>query len=166
MAYCTIEDIKAIINEDVLLQLTIDTGVAVTWAMVALAIAGDPLVDLSAEEAAAATAAASALVEAIDNADSMIDGYAASRYQTPFNPLPRLIHVISLDIAIYNLYSRRENVPEIREKRYKDAVKLLDRLVDGKLTIGEVDKPVVEASGVIKSTSRPKLFGQETLDNY
>lgn len=166
MAYCTITDIRAIVNEDVLIQLTVDTSAAITWAMVVLAVAGGALGDLEEDEAAAATEAAASLRDAIDNADSMIDGYAASRYLTPFNPVPRLIHIISIDIAIYNLYSRRENVPEIREKRYKDAVKLLDRLADGKLTIGEVDKPVVESSGVIKSITRPKLFGQDTLDNY
>jgi len=166
MAYCTITDIRAIVNEDVLIQLTVDTSAAITWAMVVLAVAGGALGDLEEEEAAAATEAAASLRDAIDNADSMIDGYAASRYLTPFNPVPRLIHIISIDIAIYNLYSRRENVPEIREKRYKDAVKLLDRLADGKLTIGEVDKPVVDSSAVIKSITRPKLFGKDTLDNY
>ena len=140
MAYCTSDDIKKIINEDVLTQLTDDEN---------LGVIGAEKVD-----------------EAIANADSMVDGYAASRYLTPFSPVPRLIHIISIDIAIYNLYSRRENVPEIREKRYKDAVKLLDRLADGKLTIGEVDQPVVESSGVIKTTTRPKLFGRETLENY
>lgn len=140
MAYCTKDDIQAILSDDTLAQLTDDQD---------LGAIDDAKVD-----------------EAIANADSMIDGYAASRYQIPFDPVPRLIHVIALDIAIYNLYSRRENVPEIREKRYKAAVKLLDRLVDGKLTIGEVDRPVVESSGVIKASSRTKIFDETTLDKY
>jgi len=166
MVYCAIDDIKKIINA-VLLQLSDDTDSAIVSAeMLDVAVAGGDLTGYTEAEQAAVAVVMANIVEAIDNADSMIDGYAASRYLTPFNPVPRLIHVISIDIAIYNLYSRRENVPEIREKRYKDAVRLLDRLADGKLTIGEVDKPVVESSGVIKSVTRPKLFGRDTLDNY
>jgi phage gp36-like protein len=39
---------------------------------------------------------------AIISADAQIDGALRKRYQLPFNPVPRLVHVLARDIAAYN----------------------------------------------------------------
>lgn len=140
MSYCTVDDIKGVISEEVLVQLTDDANLG------------------EIDEAK--------IVEDIDNASATIDGYAAGRYDVPFSPVPRLIRVTALDIAIYNLYSRRENVPENRKDRYKNAIKTCDLLTNGKLTIGEKEAPPVETSGVVQVKSRKKQFGEETLERY
>jgi phage gp36-like protein len=140
MSYCSYDDIRGIVPDEVLIQLTDDANI------------GE--VDTA------------KVTDAIDNAGSAVDGYAAGRYAVPFAPVPRLIMVTTLDIAIYNLFSRRENVPENRKDRYKNAIKTCEALADGKLTIGEAEAPPVEASGVIKVASRPKQFDEDTLDRY
>ena len=42
-----------------------------------------------------------------------------------------------MDLAIYNLYARRsDSTPEIREKRYDAAVKFLEQIAKGTISMG------------------------------
>ena len=140
MAYCTPDDIRKILPEDILVQLTDDDNQGV--------------VD---EEK---------LVEALSDGECEVNGYASSRYTTPFDPVPQIIRKLTLDVGIYNLFSRRENVPENRKERYGNAVKMLNQLAAGKLTIGEVEKPAVQTGNTIKMTSKAKLFDEATLNTF
>lgn len=67
------------------------------------------------------------------DADALIDSYLAARYTTPLNPVPPLILGIAADILRYKLYD--EAPPKEVNARYKDAIKLLEQLRDGDITI-------------------------------
>jgi len=112
--YCTLDDIKEQIHADELIGLTDDADAGI--------------IDTSATDRAAA------------DADAEIDGYCGKRYSVPLSPVPPIIRKISVDIAIYNLFSRRQGAPEDRRLRYKDAIKFLENVARGLISLG-VDDP-------------------------
>lgn len=113
MAYCTLADIKDQIDERKLIQLTDDEG---------LGVVGEARV-----------------TKAIADADEQIDGHIGHRHMVPMEPAPAILRKYSVDIAIYNLYARRETVPDVRADRYKDAVRFLEMVALGKISLGSLD---------------------------
>jgi phage gp36-like protein len=131
MSYCTVDDLRKLIPEDMLIQLTDDEN--------------------------AGAVATSRVEEAIRQADAEIDSYLAAGYAIPLNPVPEIAKKCSVDIAAYNLYSRRvEEVPATRSERYKNAVGLLKNIAEGTASVFAVPEPeAAAAGGRIKSTKTP-----------
>ena len=113
--YSTISDIQKLIGEDELIKLSSDQE----------------------------TADNDIIERAISDADAEINSYLATRYLTPLiSPIPTIIRKFSVDIAIYNLASRRDAENEIRTQRYKDSIKFLTNV-----SKGIVDIPAQSAAG-------------------
>ena len=75
------------------------------------------------------------ITEAIAQADGEIEMYLGGRYSVPLVTTAGLRRC-SCDIAIYHLYARYdETIPETRETRYKDAVRILRDIRDGKMPL-------------------------------
>lgn len=112
MPYCTLEDIKKAIPEENLIQTTDDEGFGVV---------NVERVD-----------------EAINSADQLIDGYLRGRYTLPLNPIPGLIKKLSIDLAIFYVYSRRFELemPQTMTDRFKNAVKILEQIQKGVIKLG------------------------------
>jgi len=141
MAYCSLDDLKEIIPEDNLIQLTDDNNIGI--------------IDQS------------KIDTAISNADIMIDGYLRGHYDLPLDPVPGIIKKISTDIALYNLYSRRfeMDIPDGMRDRYKNALKLLELIQSGKVTIMNLEASESRVYKTNKS-SDDRMFPKETLDQY
>lgn len=143
--YCTLTDITALIPEQTVINLTDDSGIGVI-------------------EQASVDAA-------ISDADAEIDSYCAGRYLVPFGSalgttVPAVIVKVSVDVAIYNLYSRcAEKIPESREARYKNAIALLKEIAKGVVTLGQVPAPEANPQGSNRpeTVSSPRLFTRESL---
>lgn len=132
MAYCTVDDIRKQIDESKLIQLTDDENLGnVNQARVDRAIA---------------------------DADREIDGYAGSRYPVPMNPVPEVLRKLAVDIAVYNLYVRREKVPEARSGQYVNAVKFLERVAMGKISLG-----VTDPDGNPPASNAPEMSGENPV---
>lgn len=104
--------------------------------------------------------------EAIANADAVIDGYCSGRYVVPFDPAPPIIAKCSLDMAIYNLYARRvETMPEVRDKNYNNAIKLLEAIASGKVMLNGTSTPPPAAATVNTgmTVTPPRRFSRDTL---
>src|SRR3972149_5106499 len=98
--YSVLDDIKKLLPDVLLLQLTDDENIGTI---------NTPRVN-----------------EAIAQADAEIDLSCGMIYQVPFVIVPAVIKKHSVDIAIYNLYSRRvEEIPQTRDDRYRNAKKEL-----------------------------------------
>ena len=144
MAYCTLTDLKKVFPEEKIVMLTDDDNTG--------------MVDET------------RLNEAIAQADADIDAYCGSRFELPFSPVPDIIRKISVDITIYNLYSRRlDEIPKTREDRYRDAVKKLEGISKGTISIGEDPRP--DPSGYIGGPEADRdsddvTFDDDSLDNY
>jgi phage gp36-like protein len=138
--YCTLDDLRQALPEEILIQLTDDANLG--------AVDSDRT------------------GEAIGTAGAEIDGWVSSRYVVPFaSPCPALIRKCAIDLAIYNLYCRRvEKVPETREARYKDALRLLEKIASGAVNLGTTQVPAAEAAPAASFDAAPRRFTRTTLE--
>lgn len=104
MSYCTQTDILLQIPEAIIARLTDDSASL------------SPSID------------SDKVTRAIADADALIDSYCESSYTVPFETVPDLIRKISVDLSIYNLYSRKESIPAERKERHTTALTLLDEV--------------------------------------
>jgi phage gp36-like protein len=147
--YCTIEDLKAQVSEQVLISLTDDEGSA----PVSLEEADPKIIKR--------------LNDAIQMAEHEINGYCLTKYPVPFNPIPGLIGKLAVDISLYNLFSRRGYNEDSPDKsivdRYKTAVKTLESISKGLVSLGmNAPDPVTE---VIVHSSH-KIFGRNKMRDF
>lgn len=110
MSYCTLDDIKSRLGEQTVIQLTDDSGTGAIHA--------------------------GHVVDAIRDADDLIDSYLRGRYQVPLPSSPPSILRLSVDLAAFYLYSRRpQGMPEDVGVRYKAAITTLVALQQGKAVL-------------------------------
>ena len=140
MAYCAQSDILEQISETELIHLTDDADAGV--------------VDES------------VLERAIADADAEIDGYCGDRYSVPFTDVPDMIRKLSVDIAVYNLFSRRQGAPEGRKQRYDDAIRFLERVADGKASVPGVTGTTESASDRVSLSSATRVFSRDNLEGF
>jgi phage gp36-like protein len=141
MAYSTQADCLDQISETELVQLTDDAGLGVIDADV--------------------------VTRAIADADEEIDGYLGSRMEVPLSPVPGIIRKCSVDIAIYNLYARRQDTaPEIRKDRYKNAVGFLAKVAEGKISLGASDPAGIPAENAVAYTAADAVMTADKLDRF
>jgi phage gp36-like protein len=139
MAYCTQTDLEKLIPALSLAQLTTESG-------------SIPDVDI--------------VAEVIDQADAEIDSYCGRQYSVPFSPVPDRIRTLSVDIAIYRAYLRRQLVPDPARQRYEDAINFLKDVSKGLAVIGTSDSPPdATSTGVntVTFSSNDRLFSRDTM---
>ena len=144
MTYCTINDLKKIVPEQDLIELTDDT-------------------------VPAATIVTANVDKAIADAGEMIDGYLRVRYSLPLDPAPGLINTLACDIAVYRLYARRVKLtpPEGVTERYKNALALLKQIQKGEITLGAGAEVTLEASNdSVSVKAEDRLFTRKTMEKY
>ncbi len=142
MAYSTIDDIRKLVPEDELTALTDDES-------------------LGAVDQGRVT-------EAIEQADAEIDSYCAVRYMVPVSPVPGLLKKFSVDIAVYSLYSRAvQSVPEVRSERYRSAVRQLEGISKGTLTLGVREAQPSEVTGAeTNMRSDTAVFTRKGMEGF
>ena len=123
MPYCTLADILERIPEKGVIQLTDDDRIGV--------------VDQVKVDAA------------IARADKEIDAWCGGRYTVPFAEPPAVIRELSADLAVYHLYSRKvDKIPETRIDGQKNALRLLEKIGDGKVSLGVAQMPPAAPAAV------------------
>ncbi len=115
MGYCTIDDLKVSIPEKRLIELTDDNDTGAY---------NEVLIN-----------------EIIKKAENEINGYCQERYDVPFVTVPGLIKDFCIELSIYKLYLRRENIPDEIQKNYEKLIKKLRDIADGKISLGTSDVP-------------------------
>jgi len=147
MDYCTIEDIETQTSTPTLIQLTSDDGQEEVNRVVAL--------------------------EAILYSSTLIDGYLRGRYTLPLNTHFPLLRILAIDLSIYRLYSRRmrNEMPEVIETAYKNAISTLRDIQKGVITL-QSENDILESSGFNAEEYKTnkniidKLFGKQKLSEY
>jgi phage gp36-like protein len=84
--------------------------------------------------------------QAIADADAEIDSYLGVRYQVPLATTPESVTNVSITIAWYRLALGRDSVSEAIRKAYEDAIKWLEGVAAGRISIG-ADPAPSEAGG-------------------
>jgi len=141
MAYSTKSDILEQLDEETLIQLTDDDG--------------QGLVDDD------------KVTRAIADADATVDAYCQGRYSVPIDPVPDKVRQVSVDLAIYNLYSRRDDTaPETRKDRNKEAIRFLEKVADGKIDLGSA-APAPETTGdAVDIDYNDRIFTRDKLKGF
>ncbi len=90
------------------------------------------------------------LAPALTEATAEIEGYLAARYALPLASPPRLVVGICCDIARYRLSGGSVLETDPVRNRYRDAVRLLEQIGAGKVSLGltPAGQPAPTAAGV------------------
>ena len=121
------------------------------------------LIKLSNDESGATAIDTANIAAAIAQADLTIDGYVGVQRQVPLDPVPGLIRIISANLAVYNLYRRRNQVPEIWESQYKADVAVLVKISTGQISFGGDVAPAAPPTQALTHSSKKTLGGSGGL---
>lgn len=130
------------------------------------AFSQEEILELSQLDDSAANTIGTANVEAaLDDASDLIDSYIGGRYTLPLSSTPRVLVRICCDIARYMLdrYNPREDV----RQRYEDAIRWLEQVAKGVLSLG-LDEAGAEppTAGSPQFLSPGRQFTNETLRGF
>lgn len=121
------------------------------------------LIKLSNDESGASSIDAANVSSAIAQADLTIDGFVGVQRQVPLDPVPGLIRIISANLAVYNLYRRRGQMPEIWESQYKADMAVLTKISTGQISFGSDVKPAAPPAQTLAHSSKKTLGGSGGL---
>ena len=147
MDYCTIEDIETQTSTPTLIQLTSDDGQEEVDRVVAQ--------------------------EAILYSSTLIDGYLRGRYTLPLDAHFPLLRILAIDLSIHRLYSRRmrDEMPEVIENNYKNAISTLKDIQKGVISL-QSENDSFETAGFNAEEYKTnkdiidRLFGKHRLSEY
>lgn len=149
MPYCNLEDVKNIVPEPELINLTNDE------------ITSDSTINMD------------VLNLIINHADDLIDGYLRTRYKLPLKFTPSILQTISADISAYRVYLRRpSDIPEHIVKNYEKAISLLDKIQAGKILLDlpseHPDEEIQKPPQVFRTnkTENDKIFNDNFLRKF
>ena len=148
MAYIDIDELKSLVPESVMCELSDD---------VAGGVVDDDLI-----------------ATVINEACEEVDGYLRNRYALPFAHTPTLVKKCAKQIARYALYERRPegfDLPSAVIEGRKVAVKNLEYIRDGKISLGMPDnlpnpKSMVADDAEFAVRVRPSRQNQSMLGDW
>ncbi|GAB4389038.1 MAG: hypothetical protein Kow0025_11970 [Thermodesulfovibrionales bacterium] len=143
MPYSSVDDMKGLLPEEVLVQLTDDEGLG--------------------------SVNRQRVEEAIAQADAEIDSWCGERYAVPFSTVPAVVKKMSADIAVYNLYCRRvAEMPEVRKDRYRNAVRQLEAISKGAVSLGVDPAPSASRDGRAETNkaASDQVFTRDKLEGF
>lgn len=145
MAYCTRTDIERRLPAAELEQLIDDTDM-------------DPEADKTA-----------IVTRAIADADALIDSYLGVKYLVPLTTVPDIVRTRSVDLAIWNLGSRRwgnMSAPTVFETNYNAAVQHLKDIARGTAVLSVPDPAEnTGRTGTTAITSETRVCSRDSLKN-
>lgn len=130
----------------------------VTAELLTAAVAGASLSGWSADEVAAAGKALDNIEQAIEDAQSAVDGYLASRYSVPMATPPAAVKRLASDIGRYYLYD--DHATETVQKRYDAAIAFFRDVAAGKVSLGPEAQAPQAAGGMVELVTSGKVFGR------
>lgn len=145
--YCTIDDIETQTSTPTLIQLTSDDGQEAVDRVVAQ--------------------------EAILYSSTLIDGYLRGRYSLPLDTHFPLLRILAIDLSIHRLYTRRmrDEMPEVIENNYKNAISTLKDVQKGVISL-QSENDSLETAGFNAEEYKTnkqiidRLFGKERMFEY
>jgi len=146
--YCSIDDLKAIIPEKDLINLTNDTA---------------PAVEINTNTVA----------ECVEFADELINASLRNQYKLPLEFVPKMVSNLSADISAYRLYSRRpRTIPEHIKDNYKFARETLLQLQKGAISLdlpNEHEDENIQAPKAVYMTNKKiidRLFSDSVMSAF
>lgn len=103
--------------------------------------------------------------EALRAAEELVDGYLRGRYELPLATVPTLLRDVVRSIARFKLYERRpeSDMPETVMETYKAAVKTLEQIRNGRITLGVAATAEALPERGEHRMSAPKTFFSDAM---
>jgi phage gp36-like protein len=102
---------------------------------------------------------------AIADAEGIIDGYVRTRYALPLAQVPALLTDLAQRIAIYTAHSSVAS-EKIRTD-YTDAIKLLEKIASGLVTLSAAGvEPASSGGGGVTTNTPDRPLTSETMKGY
>lgn len=130
----------------------------VTAELLTAAVAGTDLSGWSAADVEAVGKALAVIAQAIEDAQSAIDGYLSGRYGTPMATPPAVVKRLACDVARYYLYD--DHATETVQKRYDAAIAFFRDVAAGKVTLGPEANATRPAGGSVHMVSGERVFSR------
>ena len=121
------------------------------------------LIDLS-DRGGAGVMDSAVIDAALNDASATIDGYLAARYPLPLATVPDVLNRVSCDLARYYLYDERAT--EQVTKRHDDALKLLDKISNGSVTLGLPLTDTPEGSNTSEVQSAGSVWSRKASKGF
>ena len=167
MSYVTLQQLADTIDVVELAQVASPDRVpAVDGVLMELTLRGGDRSEYSADDIANADAAKARIEAMIAEASDLVDGYIGGRYTLPLANTPGVLVAWARAITRYKLHGNRRSTedsdPIVRD--YRDALKGLAQVADGKFSLG-VQDPVSQGAGDgdVRIEAGVKVFGREFL---
>lgn len=128
-----------------------------------------PLTELIAmtDDAGTGMVDASVVDRAISDAETVIDAYCQASYTVPFAEAPNIIRRLCVDLAIDNLFARRNvNPPDIRKERAANAVRFLEKVASGQIQLGAETPAPVNTGRAVSVSADDRVFSKDLLSDY
>lgn len=104
---------------------------------------------------------------ALQRASDTIDSYLTTRYALPLSAIPSHLVDICCDITRYKLVGTETTETETIRNRYKDAIRMLEQIRDGKIDIGiPVTGQIISESPSVKIIGGGRKFDRASLSDY
>lgn len=102
---------------------------------------------------------------ALADTDALIDGYLFGRYALPLSAVPALVITLAEATTIYKLYTF--SAPERVEADYRDAIKTLERIGEGKVKISAAGvEPSSSGGSGVQSCDRKPEMTRDNMGSY
>ena len=110
---------------------------------------------------------ADVVTQVLTEASATVDSYVRLRYAVPLQPSEQ-IKGLTLDIAVYLLYSRRDRVSDSVQKRHDDAIQFLRDVGAGKAGLDQPVDASPQASGgpVVTDQNKCEKFSDFNLRDF
>jgi phage gp36-like protein len=101
---------------------------------------------------------AAVVTQGLSDATDVIDAHIGARYTLPLATVPAVLKRLCVDIALY-LMSKPPSITEEKRKRYEDAIKLLQAISSGKVSLGISETgETVATTGGASFTAKDRVF--------
>ncbi len=122
------------------------------------------LIELTDKNGQAGELVQTVLDGALADASATIDGYLAGRYALPLASIPQVLVPICCDLARYQLYD--EQAGEQVSNRHKNAMRFLELLASGKVSLGLSDEGEVQADDLPEVVSAGSVFARDKSTGF
>lgn len=104
---------------------------------------------------------------ALQRASNTMDSYLVARYPLPLSVVPNQLVDLCCDIARYKLLGSDVTETDPVRYRYKDALRTLEHIRDGKIDIGLTVAGLAPAESVsVKTIGGGRKFDRASLSDY
>lgn len=107
------------------------------------------------------------LANGLKLADDEINPYLVARYALPPASVPAILSGFACDIARYRLCGAEVVETEEIRNRYKDAIKFLEKVSKGEISLGlDAANQPVSSKGSVRVKSNEPVFNKSNLSDY